>query len=97
MTTYREFQAELAKLHQQAEAARRIEKAAALDRIRALIIEYRLLPKDLGLGPVSSKRRASAAPVMYRDPATGATWTGRGRAPGWIAGQDRASFAVNTA
>ena len=27
----------------------------------------------------------SAPPAKYRDPKTGATWSGRGRAPGWIA------------
>ncbi|WP_375542284.1 H-NS family nucleoid-associated regulatory protein [Paraburkholderia sp. CNPSo 3274] len=25
-------------------------------------------------------------PPKYRDPRSGATWSGRGRAPGWIAG-----------
>ena len=30
----------------------------------------------------------------YRDPATGATWTGRGREPKWIEGKDRAGYLV---
>jgi len=91
MTTYREFQEELQKLHQKAEAARRMEKAAALDQIRALIIEYRLLPSDLGFG--SAKSLAPSA-AKYRDPISGATWSGRGRAPRWLDAKDRTKFAI---
>jgi DNA-binding protein H-NS len=37
----------------------------------------------------------SASPAKYRDPKTGATWTGHGRAPGWIAGvKDRTPYLV---
>lgn len=31
--------------------------------------------------------------AMYRDPKSGATWSGRGRAPGWI-GADRSRFLI---
>jgi DNA-binding protein H-NS len=30
----------------------------------------------------------------YRDPETGATWSGRGVAPRWIAGKDREAFLI---
>lgn len=33
-------------------------------------------------------------PAMYRDPKSGATWSGRGRAPGWI-GADRSKFLID--
>jgi DNA-binding protein H-NS len=32
--------------------------------------------------------------AKYRNPATGETWTGRGKAPKWIEGQDRNKFAI---
>jgi DNA-binding protein H-NS len=32
-------------------------------------------------------------PALYRDPKSGATWSGRGRAPGWIGG-DRSKFLI---
>lgn len=35
-------------------------------------------------------------PAMYRDPLSGATWSGRGRAPAWI-GSDRARFLIEAA
>ena len=52
------------------------------------------------LGQYSAKKRApktsagGKVAAKYRDPATGATWTGRGVAPKWIAGKDRVQFAI---
>lgn len=45
-----------------------------------------------------SKAAKSATPAKYRDHKTGATWTGHGRAPGWIAGvKDRTAFLIDAA
>jgi DNA-binding protein H-NS len=34
-------------------------------------------------------------PARYRDPKSGATWSGRGRAPAWLAGaKDRSNFLI---
>ncbi len=93
MTSYREFQAELERLHQDAERARRSEQRAALETIRALIVEYELLPSDLGFDE-SPKQKASIGAPKFRDPLTGATWSGRGRPPRWLEGKDRAQFAT---
>ncbi|MFT4065714.1 H-NS family nucleoid-associated regulatory protein [Paraburkholderia sp.] len=46
----------------------------------------------------AAKAAKSMGSAKYRDPATGATWTGHGRAPGWIAGvKDRTPFLVDGA
>ncbi|MBB5504688.1 H-NS family nucleoid-associated regulatory protein [Paraburkholderia atlantica] len=46
----------------------------------------------------ASKAAKSATPAKYREPKTGATWTGHGRAPGWIAGvKDRTVFLIDAA
>ncbi|KXU82718.1 nucleoid-structuring protein H-NS [Paraburkholderia monticola] len=46
----------------------------------------------------ASKAAKSATPAKYRDHKTGATWTGHGRAPGWIAGvKDRTVFLIDAA
>lgn len=43
-------------------------------------------------------KRSGAGAVRYRDPATGATWSGFGRAPAWIASAaNREEFAVGKA
>jgi DNA-binding protein H-NS len=49
-------------------------------------------------GARAGKKRGTV-PVKFRNPETGATWTGRGRTPRWIveaesAGTDRSAFAV---
>ena len=93
MTGYKEFQAELERLHRQAETARRQEKREALEKILALIAEYDLQPHELGLSD-GARRRAPAGEPKYRDPETGQTWTGRGRVPGWLHGKDRAQFEI---
>ena len=94
MTTYQEMQRELQRLHQQSAQVRLAEKSAALARIRALIVEHELLPSDLGFGDAPKRKPAAAGTAKYRDPATGATWSGRGRPPLWLADQDRAKFAI---
>jgi DNA-binding protein H-NS len=30
----------------------------------------------------------------FRDPESGATWTGRGKPPNWIKGKERAGFLI---
>ncbi|APA88380.1 H-NS histone family protein [Paraburkholderia sprentiae WSM5005] len=46
----------------------------------------------------ASKAAKSATPPKYRDHKTGATWTGHGRAPGWISGaKDRSVFLIDAA
>ncbi len=90
MTSYKTFQAELERLHQESERTRRAEKRDALNRILALVAEYRIELEDLGFGP---DVREKVAP-KYRDPETGATWSGRGREPLWLRGKDRAKFGI---
>lgn len=38
--------------------------------------------------------RKGRQPAKYRDAATGATWSGLGKAPRWIAGLDHARFLI---
>ena len=40
------------------------------------------------------KGTAASGVAAFRDPATGKTWTGWGRAPAWIMGKDRAAFKI---
>lgn len=49
--------------------------------------------------PVKAKAKTSKVPVMYRNPSTGDTWSGRGRPARWLAeavkkGAARESFRV---
>ena len=99
MTTYAELQEKIAALQSQAEELRKRELAEIIADVKQKIAAYGLSAADLGF----QSSRESAAPqktktalkAKYRDPATGATWTGRGKAPRWIQDQDRAKFEIN--
>jgi DNA-binding protein H-NS len=77
------------------EEARKHEIADAVAKVRALVAQFQLTPQDVF--PTGRRARsgtgAKVAP-KYRDPATGQTWTGRGKAPKWIDGKDRAKFLI---
>lgn len=81
MATYLELKAQAEALAQQAEEARLAELDSVIATIREQIAEYGITPDQL------FGRRRAAAPIApkYRDPKTGATWSGRGKAPHWIA------------
>jgi DNA-binding protein H-NS len=93
MTTYKELLAQRQVLEQQISEAREAELSDAVVKVRALVKEYGLTADDVFL-PASVKRVSKPAEIRYRDPATGATWSGRGREPRWLVGQDRAQFTV---
>lgn len=102
MATYNPLRIQQQKLaEQQAELERQIaalqaqEKAAALQRIRALMLEFgiasdQLMPKSKSKSKSkkprvkSSDRAGKKANAVYRDPASAATWGGVGRRPAWV-------------
>ncbi|WP_080416461.1 H-NS histone family protein [Burkholderia ubonensis] len=99
MTTYLDLKAEIRTLQVQAELARNNEVQRVIEEIQKVIVEFDLTPEDL-FADIQRKtrrvRRRALALAKYRDPASGAVWSGRGRAPRWIAGQDRENFLIHT-
>lgn len=95
--TYKELLQQREALEQAIAQARRNEIASAVAKIRELVDEYGLTPQDVfpgrGVKAVSVKPVSKVA-AKYRDPQTGQTWTGRGKAPKWIEGQDRTPFII---
>lgn len=98
MATYKELKAQAEVLMKQAEAARRAEIAAVVAEIQAKMKEYEITLTDLKGGAKKSKSRGAVA-AKYRNPATGESWSGRGRVPKWLAdelakGRTRDEFLV---
>lgn len=96
MTSVAELIKQRDALEAQIDAARKAENADAIAKVKALVAEHGLTAQDIFGGAKRGAKagaRAAVAP-KYRDPATGATWTGRGKAPKWIDGKDRAQFAI---
>lgn len=86
MASYQQLKAQLDALAEKTEAARLAEFQAIVDEIRIKVAEYGITEKDIFGRPHNRTSKKEAAPVeaKYRDPKTGATWSGRGRAPAWI-------------
>ena len=95
---YEEIQAKIADLQAQAERVKREEKQQAIDAARAMITSYGITAKDLGLDKVKGKAGPAPGrkiPAKYRNPSTGAVWSGRGKTPKWMNGvADRSVYAI---
>lgn len=95
MTAYKELLAQKAALEAQIATAQAEAKAKAVTEARALIQEHGLTAADVF---PQGKAKGSVGVAKYRDPATGATWTGRGKPPLWIKdAADRAPFLISAA
>lgn len=94
MSTYKELLKQREVLEQQIKDARQREIAQAVAQVRSLVAEFGLTAQDVfPSGKVRSSTHAKVA-AKYRNPVTGDTWTGRGKPPKWIQGQDRAKFMI---
>jgi DNA-binding protein H-NS len=98
MSSYKDLLAQREALEKQIEEARTREYAEVLSDVKQKIADYGFTATELGLGRGKAAARAArpraGVAAKYRDPETGATWSGRGKPPRWIAGQDRERFAV---
>src|ERR1700712_437762 len=94
-TGYRALLAQREALEKQIEELRNAERGDAIEWIREQMALFGVKPEDLvlrrGRGP---KKRSGPVAAKYRDPASGATWSGRGKPPRWIADQEREKFAI---
>jgi DNA-binding protein H-NS len=102
MATLKDIQAKIAKFQAQAEAIAKKETQSAIAKIHSIMANHGLNFEDLrqgsarNLAPVAKSAAGKGASlVKYRDPRSGATWSGHGRAPGWIANaKSRDKFLV---
>jgi DNA-binding protein H-NS len=91
MTEYQNLLARKAELEAQIAQAQAERKAEGIAAARALIQEHGLTAADVF---PAAKSKGSVGVAKFRDPATGATWTGRGKPPNWINGKDRAQLMI---
>ena len=102
MASYKELVAQREALDKQIEETRQAESKAAIAQVRQLIADWQLSAEDCGFKSVSassSKKAKSVVAAKYRGP-NGETWSGRGRAPNWLAtleaqGRKRAEFQIS--
>jgi len=92
-TSYADLLGQIAELKGQAAKARDAELAAAKTEIKEIMESYGLTIADIARAG-KPKKAHKAVEMKYRDPATGQTWTGRGRAPKWLEGRDKIAFLI---
>jgi DNA-binding protein H-NS len=95
---YEELQAKIADLQAQAARVKEEEKEQAIGMARTMISAYGITARDLGLDKApkgkTGPKLGNKIAAKYRDPASGATWSGRGKTPRWINGADRSQYAI---
>src|SRR5471032_929036 len=111
MPTLEQIQTKMKKLQVQADALIAKKAQAAVNQIRKIMLVHGLTTKDIE-AKAKEKREAKAGaskvktkvidtlkdakPPKYQHPKTGATWTGHGRAPAWIAeAKNRNRFLIS--
>lgn len=95
MPTYAEYMKQIAELQALAEEARRNEIEEAKSKIREIMQANGIAVDDLQTSKKKVEKVRSSVAPKYKDPATGKTWTGRGRAPAWLGGRNKDDFLIN--
>lgn len=95
MSTYKQIQDQIKQLQQQAEELRKKELGNAISQVKSIMAEFGISISDLGMGTKkkSTRTRAPLAP-KYRNPSTGETWSGRGKAPKWIDQKNKEKYLI---
>lgn len=94
--SYKELLEQREALDRQINEAREREQASALAQVRQLVTQFGLTVQQV-FPPTRGVRAAGTGAKVapkYRNPATGETWTGRGKPPRWIQDQDRTQFLI---
>lgn len=89
----KELLAVKAALDAEIATARKGESTAALRRVQELVSEFGFTMQQV-FPLVGSGKVKNTGEAKFQDPATGKTWTGRGKPPAWILGKNRDDFLI---
>ena len=95
MSQYKDLLKQREELEAKIAEARNAEVASAIAQVRQLVLDYSLTERDVFGGVRTSSAKGSTVAPKYIDPVTGATWTGRGKPPRWIADKEREQFLIS--
>jgi len=99
MASYLELLQQRKALEKQITEVKLAEFDSIVKDMKDKILTYGISATDLGFVTkkgkgVSEFKPGRPVPPKYREPNSGATWTGRGKAPKWLAGQNRDAFLI---
>lgn len=83
MSSYQDILSQIEDLKRKAEDVRKQEMAGAVAEIKRMMAQFGITVEDLGGARASKSRGRAGGAAKYRDPASGKTWSGRGRRPAW--------------
>lgn len=93
MATYKDLQAQIVQLQKEAQEARDREVYGAIAQIRSLMSELSITAADLeGRALKKSRKPQVKAKIKFRSGEN--TWSGRGRLPLWLKGEDKEKYRV---
>ncbi len=92
MTSITELIAQKTAIEQQIKELRKNERQGAIAKAREIIAEFEITADEIFTKSAKGTRGKVAA--KYSDPASGKTWTGRGRAPRWLDGKNYDDFLI---
>jgi len=108
-TLQAKIEKEISKLQKKAEALQTKRRKPVIASIVASMREYNITPDEIAAAFSGSAkapraaggRKAAPAPKRqvapkYRHPQTGETWSGRGKAPRWLAAEESAGNSRET-
>jgi len=87
-------------LQKEIDTARKQERRVKIKDVRVLLEKYSLTAEDIfpqSKTVAATTRVKSTRPAKYRDPASGKTWSGAGRAPLWIRDHNYSDFLITDA
>jgi DNA-binding protein H-NS len=94
MSSYKDLLAQREQLDKQIKEVIAREKADGIAKAKLIIEQHGLSASDLFSRKAGVKGAGGKVAPKYRNPATGETWTGRGKAPKWIEGKDRSGYLI---
>ena len=94
MSSYKELLAQRELLDKQIKEAVLREKADGIAKAKLIIEQYDLTASDLFSRKAGARSSGGKVAPKYRDPVSGNTWSGRGLAPKWLAGKNKADYLI---
>lgn len=99
------IESQIQKLKDEARALQERHRGPAMENILKAMQEYEITPDEINNAWRSAQKTArrgqarTPVPPKYRNPATGQTWSGRGRMPRWLSeakerGHSRDDFLI---
>ncbi|MGZ2747967.1 H-NS histone family protein [Burkholderia stagnalis] len=95
MRTYQELLEQLDQLQKEIDVVREYEAQRIAQRVLDVLAENGVDIRAMTASPQRTRRTRGKVEPKYWNPDTGATWSGRGRTPLWLVGEEVERFLIH--